>query len=289
MMNAHAKIGPDFIIIGAMKAATSTLADQLSQQDDIFITKPKEPSFFAQDAVFAKGWDWYARLFSSANTGDLKGEASTDYTKRPTYPDVINRMRACGVKPKIIYIIRNPLERARSHFLHEVSQGVMSGTLEEAFATYPELETYGRYGDQISPYVEEFGVDSIYLTSLEQIKQNPDDELARVGQHIGAIRPLVWDHGAKPQNVSAERIRRLPLHNLLIESAFATRMRRVLVPQAIRHRIRDARVIGTERPAIPDHLVPALSARFLEDRARLAQYFPDHPSLTLCYRFDHDA
>ena len=57
---------PDFVIIGAMKCGTSTLAAQLGAQDGVFMTTPKEPNFFSDDAVFAQGLPWYESLFEAA-------------------------------------------------------------------------------------------------------------------------------------------------------------------------------------------------------------------------------
>ena len=81
--------GPDFIIIGAMKCGTSTLATQLGDQAGLFMTTPKEPNYFSDEAVYSQGPDWYAALFEAAGDGDIRGEASTHYTKQPTYPKTL--------------------------------------------------------------------------------------------------------------------------------------------------------------------------------------------------------
>jgi hypothetical protein len=118
--------GPDFLIIGAMKCGTTTLAAQLAEQAGIFITSPKEPNFFSDDDIFANGLAWYEALFEGAAHGDIKGEASTHYTKLPTYPRTVERVRSVLKAPRLVYIIRNPLERAVSHFIHEWSVGNFS-------------------------------------------------------------------------------------------------------------------------------------------------------------------
>ena len=88
---------PDYMIIGAMKCGTTSLAAQLGTQDGLFMTDPKEPYYFSDDPVFAQGPDWYAGLFADAAPGDLTGEATTHYTKRPDYPDTIARIQAAGL------------------------------------------------------------------------------------------------------------------------------------------------------------------------------------------------
>ena len=84
---------PDYLIIGAMKCGTSTLAVQLGAQPGLFMTTPKEPNFFSDDVIYSRGAAWYQALFDDAKPGDIKGEASTHYTKLPTHPDTLSRLR----------------------------------------------------------------------------------------------------------------------------------------------------------------------------------------------------
>ena len=86
------------------------------------------------------------------------------------------------------------------------------------------------------------------------------------------------------QNVSAERVRKLPLHGLLVDNPVARALRHALVPKSVRTRIRMART-PKERPTLPAGLRAQLEDRFAPDRAALAQLFPDHPALPLCYGF----
>ena len=275
---------PDFLIVGAMKSGTSTLQVQLAAQPGIFMTTPKEPNFFSDDPVYGQGLDWYRGLYAEAAPGDLKGEASTHYTKRPTHPHTIERMAAVLSAPRLIYVIRNPVDRAVSHYLHEWSQGVMGRDALTAFDKHPELVDYGRYAMQIAPYIDRFGAGAVYLTSLEQLKSDPEGELTRIGAHIGARQPLVWNHDLGAQNVSAARVRRLPFHGLLVENPIARTLRRTLVPKSIRTRIREARM-RSDRPDLPPALHRRLEAAFLQDRAALARLFPGHPALSACYPF----
>lgn len=274
---------PDFLIIGAMKCGTSTLAAQLGAQPGLFMTTPKEPNFFSDDDIHARGAGWYRALFDDAAPGDIKGEASTHYTKLPTYPQTIPRMQALLDAPKLIYMIRNPVERAVSHYIHGWSEARMGDDPVAAFRQHPELVDYGRYAMQITPFVEAFGAENILLTSLEQIKTAPQEELARIGAFLGH-RGTAWQADLGAQNVSAERIRRFPLHGLLIDNPVAAALRRALVPKALRSRIRQARTIGT-RPELPAALRTRLEDGFREDHAELARLFPGHPALHLCYPF----
>lgn len=275
---------PHFIVIGAMKSGTSTLAAQLAAQPGLFMTTPKEPNYFSDDAIFARGKDWYAKLFTPARPGDLCGEASTHYTKRPDFPQTVARLSEAVPGVRLIYMIRNPMARLVSHYIHAWSEGEIALPLEDAIAHIPQLVDYGRYGWQIEPYVEAFGREAVLLTSLERQKADPEGELARIAAHIGHDGPMGWRTDLGILNVSANRVRKLPLHGLFIDNPLATALRRALVPKAVRNRVRTARQIR-QRPEIPKTLQPALETRFAEDMAQLAAIFPGDPSLTLAYPF----
>ncbi len=104
---------PNFLIIGAMKCATSSLHEQLALQDGIFMTELKEPNFFSNDEEYTKGMSWYLSHFQDAQTEDLAGESSTHYTKLPTYPETITRIQEHLPNAKFIYVIRHPIRSTR--------------------------------------------------------------------------------------------------------------------------------------------------------------------------------
>ena len=277
-------LGPNFVLIGAMKCGTSTLAAQLATHDGVFMTTPKEPNFFSDDAIYARGEQWYSNLFADALPGDIKGEASTHYTKLPTYPHTVARLQRYVADIKILYVIRNPVERAVSHYIHEWSEGRMSKHPDHAFAQHREIIDYGCYAMQLAPYVDTFGLENIRLTSLEQIKQDPDRAFKEIGAFLGLPDHASWNSDLEAQNISSERMRKIPLQGLLIDNPVARSLRRTLVPKSLRTWVRERRQL-TRRPQIPSQLRQKMETRFLQDRSRLANLFPDHPALDLCYPF----
>ena len=110
---------PHFIIIGAAKSGTTTLYKYLSQHPQIYLPQIKEPSFFAKR--YHKGVDWYESLFAEAKTGQLCGEASTPYTHWLSHkPEIPQLMAELLPQVKLIYIMRNPIDRAYSQYLQQV-------------------------------------------------------------------------------------------------------------------------------------------------------------------------
>jgi len=279
---------PDFLIIGAMKCGTSTLQAQLAAQPGILMSTPKEPNFFSDDSIYAQGMKWYESLFDQAAPGDLLGEASTHYTKLPTYPSTLARLQQALAKPKLIYLIRDPVSRALSHYIHEWTMGNMSSDIETSFEKHSELVDYGRYAYQIEPYLEAFGRDAIFLSTLEEMKRAPQDFLDRVGSFLGFGNLLVWQEEQALVNASAERIRRFPLHGLVFDNPVATALRRNLVPQSVRDRIRRGRQMS-KRPELPETRIRTLERIYADDFWKLSAMFPDHPDIRSAYPFlSHD-
>lgn len=275
---------PDFIIVGAMKCGTSTLAAQLAAQPGIFMTTPKEPNFFSDDAVYAKGAAWYKALFEDAAASDIKGEASTHYTKAPIHPDALPRMKDMLDAPKVIYLIRNPVVRAVSHYIHEWTMGVMPADIEKAFAAHKELVSYGCYAEQIAPYIDAYGAENVLILTLEEMKSDPQAVLERACMFLGYGGEAVWSEEQSQVNASAERIRKFPLHWLVFGNPVAAALRRTLVPQSIRDKLKKSRQMQ-DRPELPDAVKTDLQQRFAEDFARLRALFPGRDDLKASYPF----
>jgi hypothetical protein len=137
---------------------------------------------------------------------------------------------------------------------------------------------------QIRPWIGVYGAEAVHLTSLEAMQADPQGVLSDVAAFIGHPHPVTWVEARARENVSAERIRKFPLHGLLIDNPVAASLRRALVPQGVRNRIKEARQM-TDRPELPDTLRAALEVTFAEDHAELRALFPDHPHLAASYPF----
>ena len=209
---------PDFVMIGAMKCATTTLADQLSAQDGLFITTPKEPCYFSDDDVYERGFHAYSALFDEAAPDELVGEASTHYTKLPAYPHTIARMQAHGFAGKLVYIMRHPVDRLVSHYIHAWTENEIDCSVSDAVDRLPGLIDYGRYAMQIDPYLEAFGKSRVLPVFYDRMVASPLRELARVCDFLGHPHAVAWDHSQAHQNVSADRMRASPMRDQVINA-----------------------------------------------------------------------
>ncbi len=263
--------GPDFIIIGAMKSATSTLHTQLALQSGFFMSEPKEPNFFSDDDIYARGIEWYRQLFAAAPPGALRGESSTHYTKLPTHPHTIERLTAhLGTDLRLIYVMRDPIQRLLSHYVHAWSERDVRGSIREAISTHSPLVDYGFYAMQLEPWLERFGPERVLPIFTAKLAAHPQAELERVCRFLGSTQAPVWQE-IERQNQGAERIRRSRALDLLTEGPIATALRRTLVPKSVRTRIRQLFTMR-KRPVLSAADRAHLAARFDPDLARLGTW-----------------
>lgn len=266
---------PHFVIVGAMKSATSTLQMQLAAQPGIFMSTPKEPNFFSDDPQFERGLAWYSALFAYAKPGDLVGEASTHYTKLPTYPRTVVRIKEHLPKARFIYVMRHPVDRLVSHYMHEWSMGKYRCGIQDAVMRYPELVSYGLYAMQLKPYFDTFGRDAVLPVFFDRLTRKPQAELERVCRFIGYQGTPAWSHELERRNVSSERIRRFPFYGIVIDSAPATWVRHNFIPKAMRGAVRGWLTMR-QRPILGEDVQTRLTREFDRDLAELGAWL-GHP------------
>ena len=111
---------PDFFIIGAAKSGTTTLYNYLSQHKNIYLCTPKEPEYFARTEIYNNGLEYYQGLFTKAKNSQICGEASSIYSLWPHFPDAARRIATHVPHAKLLYLMRNPIERAYSFYVQFV-------------------------------------------------------------------------------------------------------------------------------------------------------------------------
>lgn len=176
---------PTFIIVGAMKSGTSSIYEYLDLHPAITMSRKKELDFFIEERNWPRGTKWYQRQFSGKTT--LRGEASPNYTKRHLFAGVPERIQTVLGRPKLIYILRNPIGRIRSHFQHNLARGREVGTIDSALATLTGngyLDT-SRYGWQLEAYLDVFSRDDVLVTTLERLNSSPREAVAEVLEFLG--------------------------------------------------------------------------------------------------------
>ncbi|MEA5510787.1 sulfotransferase [Crocosphaera sp. UHCC 0190] len=270
---------PDFIIIGAMKCATSSLHEQLALQSGIFMSELKEPNFFSDDDQYQQGIDWYLSHFKEAKPDDLCGESSTHYTKLPTYPQTIQRLQKYLPDAKFIYVMRHPIDRLVSQYTHEWSQRVISVEINEAIEKHPELIDYSLYTKQLKPYFDTFGQDKILPIFFERMLTYPQEELERICQFIGYPNQPQWDVELNASNVSSERMIKSGWRDAIVETPGLKQLRQWLIPKTFRNWVRSLWTMK-QKPELTPENIDKLQAIFEQDLALLGTWLGTELSCT---------
>ena len=118
---------PNLIVIGAQKCGTSGLHYYLGLHPEISISNPKELNFFIAERNWPRGLDWYRAQFDA--TAPVRVEASPNYTAYPQHKGVPERMAEVVPDARLIYIVRDPIERIAAHWVHNYSKGRHQGDL----------------------------------------------------------------------------------------------------------------------------------------------------------------
>ncbi|MGC4020653.1 MAG: sulfotransferase domain-containing protein [Cyclobacteriaceae bacterium] len=105
------------MIIGAMKAGTTSLHDYLSKHPDVFMSVQKELDFFVEQKNWKLGIDWYKKQFPVSTIAI--GESSPNYTKSLIFGNVPDKIKSILPDVKLIYILRDPIKRLVSHYSHQ--------------------------------------------------------------------------------------------------------------------------------------------------------------------------
>jgi len=182
---------PNFIIVGAPKAGTTSLYHYLSEHPEVFMSEPKEVNYFSKIEIEQQGLYYqdfkakdlksYEAIFNSVSNEIAIGEGSVSYL---FYPETPKKIKATIPDVKIIILLRDPIERAHSHYLMDFRMGLVNLSFEEiVYKTsdhkkidlfYQQYIELGLYYKQIKRYIDTFGNAQIKIFLQEDLKNNTE-------------------------------------------------------------------------------------------------------------------
>lgn len=249
---------PNVFIVGAAKAGTTAIATWLAAAG-CYLPPIKEPHFLAGVAPGPSGrgtlavvrdWHAYRALYASAGQSRLRMDASTSYLP---FPNVAAAIRDLWPRARVVIALRNPAERAYSHYLNNVREGIERRGFHEAiedelsdpaptwvFNAYVGL---GHYAAQVGPYSEALG-DSLCVVCFEELLQPDSGELRRlarfldVGGSAAATLPLSNPYARHRWSISSR----------LLGSARVRQASRRLLPVAARRAVRAGVLDAAAKP-----------------------------------------
>lgn len=188
---------PEVVVIGAMKCATSAVHEYLDAHPDVSMSALKELNFFNGPAEpphhdpdswwrsgqWHRGLEWYAEQFDPHAL--VRGESSPAYTS-PSSPEVADRMACVIPDAKLIYLVRDPVERAVSQYAHHRRDGTERREMAEALLDpHSQYLDRSRYYRRVAPFLERFPREHLRVVVQERLLTDRCAEVAALHRHVG--------------------------------------------------------------------------------------------------------
>jgi hypothetical protein len=203
----------DFFIVGAPKSGTTSLYHYLSEHPQVEMSSQKEPDYFSDKAIHEQGMyyaknrvdtlDKYESLFVQKESV-VYGEASVSYL---FYENVAEDIKKYNPNAKIIIMLRDPIERAFSHYLMDYRLGLISDSFENVLAKiskhknahlfYQQYIEVSKYAKQIQRYLDFFKKENILFIDYEDFKKNVSKTVDQVYNFLNISTEFVADINTK--------------------------------------------------------------------------------------------
>lgn len=186
---------PDFLVIGAMKCGTTSLYHYLRDHPQVYMPAIKAPEFFAEEGNWNRGIAWYRRQFEGAGDDVVAiGEASNVYTKFPRYRGVPGRIAEYLPHARLVYIVRDPIDRIRSHYQTRLTEGTERAPIGRAVRENPIYLDYSRYAMQLDRYLDHFPREQLLVITAEDLR----------GDRLACVREVYEFLGVRSDHVPSD-------------------------------------------------------------------------------------
>lgn len=265
---------PNLIVIGAQKCGTTSLHYYLSLHPQIAMSKEKELEFFIQERNWHRGLAWYESHFREE--AKIRGESSPNYTNYTRFSGVAERMHSVVPHTKLIYIVRDPIERIVSQYIHQYSDERENRPIQEALGSSDNNQYINRslYYTQLKQYLAYYSESQILVIATEDLQYNRRPTLRRVFEYLG-VEPEFYCRRYSINRHSTSRKRRKDEIGVRLAQTLPLKMLK-RVPQRFRWPIEDLLYFPfskkIERPKLTDELRKDLASRLKEDVDKLRAF-----------------
>lgn len=269
-----------------MKAGTTSLYHYLEAHQQVAMPRYKAPEFFVAEANWHRGVEWYGRQFPPVGPDVLAiGEASNAYSKYPRFRGVPKRVASLLPDARLLYVVRDPLARIRSHYQTRVAEGSEKESFGDAVFTDPIYLDYSRYALQVEQYLEHFPRKQMLVVTSEDLRESRADTMRRVYEFIGVDPASMSSNLDREFYQTKDRATRSPIPLRLrkgLKRRFpATRRFKELEPDvlAVLRRLtrrREKPPVAATPFTVPEDVRARLIAELEDDVRRLRSYMdPD--------------
>lgn len=265
MNNANSELSPNFFIVGAPKAGTTSLYHYLEAHPQIFMPIVKEPNYFSYQSSLDQNlyykerginnFEEYIALFEKAGNKKAIGEASVSYL---FYPEAAINIKNTFPKSRIIIMLRNPVERAISHYNMDYKLGYVDLTFENVIQKkddsnlnklyYQQFIELGLYYNQVKRYIELFGRENVLIIFFEDFKNDASREVKKIFEFLDVDSDFQTNTNAKYNTFKTPR-------NSLIRSIYRIKFLRLGLKKLFPHFISDlikSIILTKNKKKLPD-------------------------------------
>jgi len=208
---------PNFLVIGAQKAGSTSLWDCLRRHRDVFMPDLKESMFFSHEKSFKKGWEWYTSLFSHGEGCSAVGEASPHYSVVNVYPQAVTRIAHMLPHARLIYCVREPFSALESLWRQWCHSGVslpnrrqLPAKFDLAIRTYAPMLENVRYWQNLNSFRDYFPDDRLLVFFFEEWKSDPDTVVKLCFRFLGVDDDVQIQDASVPRNSSISKTQMIP-------------------------------------------------------------------------------
>ena len=274
---------PNFIIVGAPKAGTTSLYHYLSEHPEVFMSEPKEVNFFSRKEIEAQGlyyadfkakdMESYEQLFDGVKHEKAVGEGSVSYL---FYPNTPQKIKDVLPDVKIIILLRDPVERAFSHYLMDLRLGLVDMSLESIVSGevnneksrlfYQQYIELGLYYEQVKRYLNIFGKEQVKIYLQEDLRAKGNNVITDLYAFLGV------DETYRPDMARQHNTFSMPKKNMignLYTSNFMRVLVRNIVPDKLKNIMKGFVFDNKPKPVLPPETKRKLQELYLGDIEKL--------------------
>lgn len=241
---------PRFLIIGAMKAGTTTLYEDLLSVSGVWLPPQKEPNDLIDPEIETEArLAVYRAKYAGCPEGALGGDASTAYAKKPTYEGVPERAkRLLGADIKLIYMTRDPIKRITSQYHHLWGLEMENRPMAEAVLEDEQYISYSRYGWQLDAWRAHFPEAQIMVVRFEDYLADRPKHLAEICAFLGVEAPVQNpDETHRNKSEGKKIVKSGSMMQKFAHSRFYLFTIKPLIPTNLRDKVKDM-ILPTARP-----------------------------------------
>ncbi|MEK6251403.1 MAG: sulfotransferase domain-containing protein [Actinomycetota bacterium] len=269
---------PNLIIIGGLKCGTTSIHHYLGLHPGVQMSKPKELNFFVEELNWDLGLDWYEARFDDRLP--VRGESSPHYTNLPRFDGVAERIQRHCPDAKLLYMVRDPIKRILSHWVHAKGAGYETGELDEVLSV-PDSAYVQRsmFWMQLQPYLERFDREQIEVITQEELQADREETMLKAFRFVGVDEAFTHEQFDREwEKSSAKQGDKYQVMEWLVKlpglRSFDRNFDRL--PESLRWMVEkvvhDPEKPSAPKPELPDELFERMRGWFRDDVAGLQEF-----------------